>query len=164
MFGRCFFDGKTINKSLTSSYYPQSNGHAEWAATCRSIAIRSSRDGLNMHRTPLTRHSWATIHSNGPGLPTADPMVGRALRRTSHHDGWFRHSQEVWEGAHVWLQIAIWQQGKLPSSPPPTVPMWPSCLVIHNEPRSETAMQKLNTRFIGPFCIIHQMNSVSYCL
>lgn len=82
-------------------------------------------------------------------------------------EDWLRHSQEVWERAHVRLQRVIRRkevQANHRRRPHPAYQVGQKVWLSTKNLRLKLPCHKLSPKFIGPFKILHQVNPVSFRL
>ncbi|KAK3519118.1 hypothetical protein QTP70_017280, partial [Hemibagrus guttatus] len=168
-----------IGVSLSSGYHPHLTGRRSGSTkrldassgptvAGNSIGGVNSCCGRSMPRTPLfTPPTGLTPFQCVLGYqPPLFPWSGEPSDVPAVEE-WYRLSQEVWERAHVRLQRAVRRQRiqadrRRRPHPPYQVgqKVW---LSTHNL-SLRLPCKKLSPKFIGPFEIVHQVNSVAYHL
>ncbi|KAK3550863.1 hypothetical protein QTP70_006409 [Hemibagrus guttatus] len=168
-----------IGISLSSSYYPQSNGQAERLNQEIGRFLRSycSRE---QHRwsefLPWAEYAQNSLIHSSTGLmafqcvlgyqPPLFPWSGEPSNVPAVEE-WYRQSQEVWERAHVRLQRAVRKQriqADRRRRPHPSYQVGQKVWLSTQNLRLKLPCLKLSPKFIGPFEIVRQVNPVAYWL
>ncbi|KAK3516305.1 hypothetical protein QTP70_009433 [Hemibagrus guttatus] len=168
-----------IGVSLSSSHHPQSNGQAEHLNQEIGRFLRSycSRE---QHRwsefLPWAKYAQNSLTHSFTGLTPFQCVLGYQppLFTWSGEPSsvpavkeWYRLSQEVWERAHVWLQMAVRRQriqADRHRRPHPAYQVGQRVWLSTRNLRLKLPCRKLSPKFISPFEIIHQVNPVLYHL
>ncbi|KAK3505726.1 hypothetical protein QTP70_020347 [Hemibagrus guttatus] len=145
-----------IGVSLSSSHHPQSNGQVECLNQEIGRFLRSycSREQQRWSEfLPWAEYAQDSLTHSSTGLtpfqcvlgyqPPLFPWSGEPSSVPAVEE-WYRHSQEVWERAHVRLQRAVRRQRIQADR--------------HRRPHP------VSPKFIGPFEIVRQVNPVAYRL
>ncbi|KAK3553204.1 hypothetical protein QTP86_031796 [Hemibagrus guttatus] len=168
-----------IGVSLSSSHHPQSNGQAEHLNQEIGRFLRSycSREQQRWSEfLAWAEYAQNSLTHSSTGLtpfqcvlgyqPPLFPWSGEPSSVPAVEE-WYRHSQEVWERAHVRLQRAVRRQriqADRHRRPHPAYQVgqmvWLSTRNLH----LKLPCRKLSPKFIGPFEIVRQVNPVAYRL
>ncbi|KAK3560433.1 hypothetical protein QTP86_008441 [Hemibagrus guttatus] len=168
-----------IGVSLSSGYHPQSNGQAEWLNQeighfLRSYCSREQRRWSEF--LPWAEYTQNSLIHSSMGLtpfqcvlgyqPLLFPWSGEPSDGPAVEE-WYRQSQEVWECAHVRLQRAVRRQriqADRRRRPHPSYQVGQKVWLSTRNLRLRLPCKNLSPKFIGPFEIIRQVNSVAYRL
>ncbi|KAL0152896.1 hypothetical protein M9458_051800 [Cirrhinus mrigala] len=176
---KAFFKLLGVAVNLSSGYHPQTNGQTERKIQEVGRFLRTfchghqdtwnqylggaeyAQNSLRQATTGLT--PFQCILSFQPplfpwsGEPSDVPSV----------DYWFRESERVWDEAHQHLQRAVRRQTTTADqrrSSAPEYQVGQKVWLSTRDIRLRLPCKKLSPRFVGPFTVVEQINSVTYKL
>uniref|UniRef100_A0AAQ4QM75 Gypsy retrotransposon integrase-like protein 1 n=5 Tax=Gasterosteus aculeatus aculeatus TaxID=481459 RepID=A0AAQ4QM75_GASAC len=174
-----FFKMLNVQVNLSSGYHPQSNGQTErlnqeigrfLRAYCFQQPGEWSRFlpwaeyAQNSHKSTSTRISpFQCMLGFQPAL---FPWSGEPSEILAV-DNWLRRSRTVWDATRTEIQRAVQRQKKYADQrrrPAPRFQPGQDVWLSTRNIRLRLPSKKLSPRFIGPFKIIKQINTVSYRL
>lgn len=178
-FWRAFLRLLGVTVSLSSGYHPQTNGQTE-----RKIQEISRFLRTYCHRHPESWSQflpWAeyaqnSLHQPTTGLtpfqcvlghqPPMFPWTGEPSEVPAVNK-WFQESERVWARAHRHLRQALQRRRRCADarrSQAPAYAVGQKVWLSTRDLRMKHPCKKLRPRYIGPFLITHQINSVTYRL
>ncbi|KAL0152770.1 hypothetical protein M9458_052493 [Cirrhinus mrigala] len=164
---------------LSSGYHPQTNGQTERKIQKISRYLRTY---CSQHQNTWNQYLlWAeyaqnSLRQESTGLtpfqcvlgyqPPLFPWSGEASEVPAV-DHWFRESERVWDSAHVHLQQAVrrhTENANVRRLPTPTYHPGDKVWLSTCDIRLRLPSKNLSPRYIGPFTIHSQINTVTYYL
>ncbi|KAK3537161.1 hypothetical protein QTP70_002652 [Hemibagrus guttatus] len=176
---RAFFTRLGVAISLSSGYHPQTNGQTERKIQEISRCLHTF---CHSHQNLWSQYlGWAEYAQNSLRQPSTSltpfqcilgyqpplfPWSGEPSDVPAV-DHWFRESKRVWDSAHHQLQRALHRRRRttdLRQSDAPAYQPGQKIWLSTKNIRLRLPCRKLSPRFIGPFTILKQINSVMYKL
>ncbi|KAK3562655.1 hypothetical protein QTP86_003396 [Hemibagrus guttatus] len=164
---------------LSSGYHPQTNGQTERKIQEISRCLHTF---CHSHQNLWSQYlGWADYAQNSLRQPSTSltpfqcilgyqpplfPWSGEPSDVPAV-DHWFRESKRVWDSAHHQLQRALHRRRRttdLRQSDAPAYQPGQKIWLSTKNIRLRLPCRKLSPRFIGPFTILKQINSVMYKL